>query len=245
MITRSYPSRFIVRIACAAVGLLLSLGVRPSSASSFTFYGTDTPSAWSVAVNQNGPFNPYSAACGGPTDAQAVGCFPTTGFATAVAVTGRPDYIANVPTGTNETCGGIACDFVYFAFQETFDLTGLDPATADLQFQWAADDIGDGDGLRGAWPPKFSLNGGTLGNGGVPVDYAYGGTVDINSGFVSGLNTITFYVEGNGVTDGMELKVISATADPAGAAATVPEPGTLVLIGSGVSTLVARRFRRV
>ena len=42
--------------------------------------------------------------------------------------------------------------------------------------------------------------------------YGFGPTVDITSGFVSGLNVIDFYVEGNGVTDGMALDLISFTS---------------------------------
>ena len=55
-------------------------------------------------------------------------------------------------------------DWTFFVFHQTFDLTGYDPTTADLQFQWAADDSGQGFADRGTWVPKYSLNGGPSGD---------------------------------------------------------------------------------
>jgi hypothetical protein len=73
---------------------------------------------------------------------------------------------------------------------------------------------------------QYSLNGGSLVAGTWPGgnSYSFGPTVDISSGFVPGQNVIDFYVEGNGVTDGMALNPISFTAS-------VPEPASLTLLG--------------
>lgn len=215
-----------IRVAglCAVV-LLLTVGATNSYADSFAFYSTSTPSAWTVSVT-SGPQAPTAAN------------FKTAGpFNTAVAVSGRSDFIADVASGNH---GGIG-NWTLFIFRQTFDLTGFNQATANLQFQWAADDIGGappGSGNcaadRGCWLPVFSLNGGALTNGGVVVDYGYGGIVTLTSGFVAGLNTIDFYVEGNGQTDGFALKLVGATARPSDAPNPVPEPSSLLLLGSGI-----------
>ena len=107
-------------------------------------------------------------------------------------------------------------NWTFFVFRQTFDLTGYDPNTADLKFQWAADDSGQGFADRGTWTPKYSLNGGSLVAGTWPGgdSYSFGPTADLSSGFVPGLNVIDFYVEGNGTTDGFALNPISFTATP-------------------------------
>jgi hypothetical protein len=136
-------------------------------------------------------------------------------------VYGNDGWIANNSTGTNGSIG----TWTFFVFRQTFDLTGYDPNTADLKFQWAADDSGQG-GDRGSWTPKYSLNGGSLVAGTWPggSSYSFGPTVDLSSGFVPGQNVIDFYVEGNGVTDGFALNPISFQAS-------VPEPASLTLFG--------------
>ena len=175
------------------------------------FYSTSHASEWQVATKVGGTDGSFSS-------------FPTTGFVTATAVTGRftgtTQWIANNSTGTN---GGV---FTFFVFRQTFDLTGYNPNTADLQFQWAADDSGQGILDRGSWVPKYSLNGGSLvtGTWAGGNTYSFGPTVDISSGFLPGQNVIEFYVEGNGATDGFALNPISFTAS-------VPEPASLTLLG--------------
>ena len=131
-------------------------------------------------------------------------------------------------------------DWTFFVFRETFNLTGYDPSTASLQFQWAADDSGQGFADRGTWVPKYSLNGGPLITGTWPGGdtYGFGPTVDISSGFVPGLNVIEFYVEGNGATDGMALDPLSFTANA------VPEPASLTLLGIALASGLARAWRR-
>ncbi|NBQ68693.1 MAG: hypothetical protein EBU46_07625 [Nitrosomonadaceae bacterium] len=150
--------------------------------------------------------------------------FDTTNFVTATAITatpGRDGWIANNSTGIN---GSYIGDYTFFVFHQTFDLTGYNASTANLKFQWAADDsYSDGVG----WIPKFSLNGGPLTDGSWVGGYSYvlGNETTLTSGFVSGINYIDFYVEGNGVTDGFALKTLSFTA-----ISVVPELQTYVML---------------
>ena len=113
----------------SAVAVYLTLG--PQQATGPIFYSTSDASQWQVATNVGGTDGSFSS-------------FPTTGFVTATAVTGRftgtTGWIANNSTGTNGSIG----DWTFFVFRQTFDLTAAQAATADLQFQWAADDSGQG-----------------------------------------------------------------------------------------------------
>ena len=165
-------------------------------------------------------------------DRNGDGTFPfqTTSFTQAVNVTydsARLDWIADDPSGSH---GGVG-NWTFFVFRQTFDLTGYDAATARLTIRWAADDSGEIGADRGSWIPAFSLNGGSFVNypGSTPEHriptYSYCDWFTISSGFVAGLNTIDFYVEGNGQTDGFGLQVQSFTADvpaPAGFAMLLP-----------------------
>ena len=212
----------------SALAALLTLGVTEGFAAPI-FYSTSDASHWEVATNVNGVDGQFSS-------------FPTSGFVTATPIPTRPEWIANNSTGTN----GSIETWTFFVFRQTFDLTGFDPTTADLQFQWAADD--DGAHLEaGTWMPKYSLNGGSLVTGTWPgtyptgSSYYFGPTVDLSSGFVSGLNTLSFYVEGNGVTDGFALRTIGFTV---GAISAVPAPGAVLLAGLGAGLVGWLRRRR-
>lgn len=135
--------------------------------------------------------------------------------------------LANSPTGSNSR-------YTYFIFRQNFDLTGYDPATADLRFSWASDDVP----LEVGWMPALSLNGGAPQMAGTSGAYQLGGIVQLNSGFVSGINTLDFYVQGNGTTDGFALLTQSFTA------AAVPEPATLLLMTCGIGGLMLQVRRR-
>ncbi len=211
----------------AVAALTLLFGATGAGAATVGFASTSDPSAWQVSTHVTGvdTYGDASRFLTGAAD-----------FAPAVQVGGRGDYIANNASGTNGWIGL----FTQFVFRQTFDLSGFDPATATLQFQWAADDIPTpGYWDRGNWQPQFRLNGGAFQGAGTAW-YDYTGTTVLSGGFVAGLNTIDFYVQGNGVTDGFELRTVSFTADP------VPEPETYALMLAGLAGMaLLMRWRRV
>lgn len=210
---------------CWTVAVAAAAWAPATQAASPSFESTSSAAAWQVATQVGGVDGAYAS-------------FPTTGFAPAVTVTGRQtegiSWIANVASGSNAVYVGT---WTFFVFRQTFDLTGFDASTASLQFQWAADDSGEGFADRGSWRPKFSLNGGSLVDGNWPTGNTYGFSpvTTVSSGFVSGLNTIDFYVEGNGVTDGFALRSLGVVAQ-------VPEPGTWALFGIGLAVVLRRKL---
>ena len=206
----------------AVAGLTLGLA---SSGFAATFASTTDASAWTVST----------AVLNGAGDGQFAS-FDALHPAAAVTRSDAPAWISNVASGTN----GYMTDWTFFVFQQSFTLSAAEAATFDLKFQWAADDSGEGFAYRGAWTPKYSLNGGALVDGSWPSSntYSFGNVTDV-SGFHEGVNTLTFYVEGNGVTDGMALNTVSFTS-------AVPEPGSLGMLAAGLGLMGAmvRRAKR-
>jgi len=91
----------------------------------------------------------------------------------------------------------------YYRYRTTFDLTGLDPATASLSGVYSADDSVD-----------ILINGISTSGGCGGFCWLGGHSFTITSGFVSGVNTIEFNVFNTGGPTGLQV-AISGTATPA------------------------------
>jgi hypothetical protein len=236
-------SRF--RVASALLTAFCTLIV-PETGHAQTFYstvggalGTQDP-VWQVARQYGG----YSASFGGfggtfgfayhYADYPNYAPFPT------VVGTNTLAMISNTVDGNNSSDLG-PNGYTYFTFRQRFDLTGFDASTANLLFRWACDDIPNYNGSV-SWIPQFSLNGESLQGAGTCGNYALGNAVSLNSGFVSGMNVIDFYIQGNALTDGFSLETVSFNA---ALATTVPETPTYALLATGLFALcvVARRRR--
>lgn len=119
-------------------------------------------------------------------------------------------------------------------YTTTFDLTGLNLATVVLTGGWATDNAG----------LDILLNGVSLGISIPNGSHTALNPFTISSGFLPGINTLQFVVYNDVGATGL-LVDISGTADPLrssqGPASQVPEPATVLLVGSGLAGLWLRR----
>ena len=110
-------------------------------------------------------------------------------------------------------------------FQTTFDLTGFDPASASISGLWGVDNVGE-----------IFLNGSDTGIGllfGFPAFESLHAFA-INSGFISGINTLAFEITDEGPPLAFRVEGIVGTAD----AAAVPEPSTIALLAAALLSLL-------
>lgn len=116
-----------------------------------------------------------------------------------------------------------------YTYQTTFDLTGLNPATAVIMGEWTADNEG----------VNILINGISTGIT-TPTDAFTGFTpFTISSGFQNGINTLDFEVENDGNATGLRVE-LSGTASP------VSEPVSLLLFGAGLMgmAVIGRKNRK-
>jgi hypothetical protein len=118
--------------------------------------------------------------------------------------------------------------------QTTFDLTGFIPSTAELVMSiWADNAVHD-----------IKLNGVSTGlslihPAATAFNFAGGKTFSVNSGFVSGINTLEFLLVNDPPAGPTGLRI-----DLSGTAMLVPEPGTMTLLLIGVALAAVARRRR-
>jgi len=119
-----------------------------------------------------------------------------------------------------------------YSYQTTFDLTGLNFLTASISGGWAVDNGG----------VDILING--VSTGQTSGGYSSLTPFTINSGFVGGLNTLTF-VTTNWCCDtsnptGLRVELVGS-AEGLSRGGVVPEPASLVLLGTGLALVAARR----
>lgn len=108
-------------------------------------------------------------------------------------------------------------------FRTTFDLTGFNPLTAQINGTWAVDNLG----------LDILINGVSTGQtaGGFQSFSAF----TISSGFVAGINTLDFVVMDDGAVAAFRVGTFSGQANA------VPEPASILMIAGGLGLLVVGR----
>ena len=137
------------------------------------------------------------------------------------ANTATADWIGTVNGGALSSAVG------NYDYQTTFNLTGDNPSTASLSGLWTSDNQG-----------CIFLNGTNTGDctGGA----AFGSlqSFSITSGFISGANTLDFVIVNGGGPTGVIAEFTGATVSPSSnpppVGSVVPEPSTLVLVGTSL-----------
>jgi len=123
-----------------------------------------------------------------------------------------------------------------YTYTTTFDLSGMDPTTANISGNWTTDNQGVDIFINGI-STSNTIAFGTPGNYSFQSLHAFA----IATGFQNGINILDFVLTNEGGPTGLRVE-LTGTANPVGTS--VPEPSTLLLLGSGLLGLVGYGRRR-
>ena len=117
-----------------------------------------------------------------------------------------------------------------YVFRTTFDLTGLDPATALINGRWSADNKGI----------DILINGQSTGQQTAYFlgSYEYWYDFTLNSGFVSGVNTIDFVIYNDALPTALRVEMSGQTGSA------VPEPASMITLAAGALGMLGFRMRK-
>lgn len=230
--------RFRKMIALGSLTTALGMaGLRVAGAAPVSVFGTGLDASGNLAVP--GSVDTHYTLVSSP-DTSFPG--PSAFVANPVAV----GWLADGPHSQWDSITANGNTFVAlgdYDYRTTFDLTGLDPATADLTGLWATDNTG----------VDILINGVSTGDTNT-AGFDSLSAFQVTSGFVSGLNTLDFVVDNTLDTHGNNptgLRVeLSGTASPISTSA-VPLPraawmGLVTLAGwAGFGALRSRRANRI
>ena len=146
-----------------------------------------------------------------------------TALVTDPVVVASGAYLANSKSSqwiwANRSAGAAT-----YTFKTTFDLTGFDAKTAEILGAWGADNLGLDILINGVSTGISLLTNTNL-------NYSQLNDFSINTNFVSGLNTLEFVIQNTGGPGAFRAE-LAGTAN-----STVPEPGSLALIGLALAGL--------
>lgn len=149
-----------------------------------------------------------------------------------------PPWMANGPNSqwiaprADASNGNAAGTYIY---RTTFSLASLDPSSAVITGQWSTDNNGLDILING------TSTGQTTGFAGFDSFVPF----SITSGFTHGLNTLDFALSNGGGPTGLRVEFFRGTANLLPPTGAIPEPATLMLLGSGLAAFAgARWFKR-
>jgi hypothetical protein len=137
------------------------------------------------------------------------------------------DRWISAPTGSAWITLNYYESYSTYTYTLTFDLTGLNPATASISGRWSTDNTG-----------TIDLNGSSTG---ISIDTIWGFenlyNFNINKGFVPGINTLQFNVHNETGIIGLLVSDLHGEASP------IPIPGAIWLFISGLFGVLGIRRR--
>ncbi len=198
------------------------------------------PALWagSITVWGSGRDSSGNALSGGSLDPHyTITAYNGSTLATPLAtyvVNADPNLYPYTIAATNSLSPDVLGNGLY-TYTTYFDLTGYNPNSASLTGVWGGDDYPGGVYLNGK-----AVNAPTTSN---QCCY-FQGNLLINSGFVNGTNQLSFVInQADNWYDYARIQNMTVTVDPA--VQTVPEPASVVLLGSGIIGIVGRLRKKM